>query len=30
VLAQRMYRGLDEARLRRLIWSLLTLLGGLG
>jgi hypothetical protein len=29
MLGQRLYRGLDEARLRRLIWSLLALLGGL-
>lgn len=29
-LGQRLYRGLDEARLRRLVWRLLAVLGGLG
>jgi uncharacterized membrane protein YfcA len=29
-LGQRLYRGLDEAHLRHLVWSLLALLGGLG
>jgi uncharacterized membrane protein YfcA len=29
-LGQRLYRGLDETRLRRLIWTLLAVLGGLG
>lgn len=29
-LGQRLYRGLDEARLRRLVWTLLAVLGGLG